>query len=50
MSKKSHDDLISQLAQKQQAIENRIASLKARKRKDEDRILTRKKILLGLTY
>jgi hypothetical protein len=47
MQKKSHDDLLSELTKKQEAIQNRIASIQARKRKDDDRILTRKKILIG---
>jgi hypothetical protein len=47
MPKKSHDDLLSELTKKQEAIQNRIASIQARKRKDDDRILTRKKILIG---
>tara|TARA_R110000868_G_scaffold257343_1_gene514428 strand:+ start:328 stop:612 length:285 start_codon:yes stop_codon:yes gene_type:complete len=47
MAKKSHDELLTKLAKQQDAIQNRIASLVARKRKDEDRILTRKKILIG---
>jgi len=32
---------------KQEALKNRIASIEARKRKEEDRMLTRKKILIG---
>lgn len=47
MSKKSHDDLLTELLRKQEAIQNRIASVQAKKRKDEDRVLTRKKILIG---
>ena len=47
MAKKSHEELLDRLAKQQDAIQNRIASLMARKRKDEDRILTRKKILIG---
>lgn len=47
MQKKSPDDLLSELLKKQEAIQNRIASVQARKRKDEDRVLTRKKILIG---
>lgn len=47
MPKKSKDELLSELLKKQEAIKNRIASLEARKRKEEDKLLTRKKILIG---
>lgn len=47
MARKSHDELLSDLQKKQAALQNRIASVEARKRKEEDRILTRKKILIG---
>lgn len=47
MPKKSHHELLAELSKKQEAIQNRIASIQAKKRKDEDRILTRKKILIG---
>ncbi|TAK76887.1 MAG: hypothetical protein EPO11_03485 [Gammaproteobacteria bacterium] len=47
MPKKSHEELLSELSKKQEALQNRIASIEAKKRKEEDRIFTRKKILIG---
>ncbi len=47
MAKKTHSELLAELLKKQESLQNRIASVEARKRKDDDRILTRKKILLG---
>lgn len=47
MQKKSHTERLGRLKKQQEIIKYRIASIEARKRKDEDRILTRKKILIG---
>lgn len=47
MQRKSKDELLSELIKKQEALKNRIASIEAKKRKDDDRLLTRKKILIG---
>lgn len=47
MPKKSHDEALAELKRKQEALKNQIASIEARKRKDEDRLMTRKKILIG---
>jgi len=47
MAKKSHEELLAELSKKQNALQNRIASLEARKRKEDDRRLTRQKILIG---
>lgn len=47
MVKKSDDELLAELLKKQDALKNRIASIEARKRKEDDKLLTRKKILLG---
>ena len=47
MVKKSHEERLSALLKKQESDKNRIASLKAKIRNEEDRHLTRKKILLG---
>ena len=47
MVKKSPDELLESLLKKQEALQNQIASVQARKRKEEDRVMTRKKILLG---
>ena len=47
MAKKTHNELLSELLQKQESLKNRIASVEARKRNEDDRLLTRKKILIG---
>lgn len=47
MTKKSADEILLDLKKKQESLQNRIASIEARKRKDEDRRLTRQKILIG---
>ncbi len=47
LGKQTHDKLLAELLKKQVSLQKRIASVEARKRKDDDRILTRKKILLG---
>jgi hypothetical protein len=47
MTKKTHAELLAELLKKQESLQNRIASIEARKRKDDDRIMTRKKILIG---
>jgi len=47
MPKKTHDELLSELQSKQKALQNRIASIESKKKKEEDRLLTRRKILLG---
>lgn len=47
MVKKSDSELLVELLKKQEALKNRIASIEARKRKEDDKRLTRKKILLG---
>jgi hypothetical protein len=47
MPKKSADEILSDLLKKQEVIKNRIASIESKKRNVEDRVLTRKKILIG---
>ena len=47
MAKKPHQEVLSALLKKQEALQNRIASIQARARKEEDRKLTRMKILAG---
>lgn len=47
MPRKPTEEVLKKLIQKQEALKNRIASLEARKRNEEDKKLTRKKILIG---
>jgi len=47
MQRKNKSDLLKELKTKEEILKARIANLEARQRKEEDRILTRKKILIG---
>ncbi|HYF98360.1 MAG TPA: hypothetical protein VD770_05195 [Coxiellaceae bacterium] len=47
MQRKSKSNLLKELKTKEEILKARIANLEIRQRKEEDRILTRKKILIG---
>ena len=47
MKRKTQSELLKELKAKEESLKARIANLEIRQRKEEDRILTRKKILIG---
>jgi hypothetical protein len=50
MAKKSAQEQLEELLKKQEVIKNRIASIEARAKRDADKQLTRRKILVGAYF